>query len=57
MINSTNLNLTNGGIVKMATESKPLPSDIQAKMEQYRKELIAFEMREPIKRNSSSCHW
>ena len=41
----------------MATESKPLPSDIQAKMEKYRKELIAFEMCEPIKRNSSSCHW
>ena len=36
----------------MATESKPLPSDIQAKMEKYRKELIAFEMCEPIKRNS-----
>ena len=46
-----------GGIVKMATESKPLPSDIQAKMEQYRKELIAFKMREPVKRNFSSCHW
>ena len=41
----------------MATESKPLPSDIQAKMEKYRKELIAFEMCEPIKQNSSSCHW
>ena len=41
----------------MVTESKPLPSDIQAKMEKYRKELIAFEMCEPIKRNSSSCHW
>ena len=41
----------------MAAESKSLPSGIQAKMEQYRKELIAFEMSEPIKRNSSSCHW
>lgn len=41
----------------MATESKPLPSDIQAKMEQYRKELLAFDMNEPSKRQSSSWHW
>ena len=41
----------------MATASKPLPSDIQVKMEQYRKKLIAFDMSEPIKRNSSTCHW
>lgn len=41
----------------MATESKPLPGDIQVKMERYRKELLAFEMREPIKRQTSSWHW
>lgn len=41
----------------MATESKPLPNDIQAKMEQYRAELLAFDMHEPIKRESSSNHW
>lgn len=41
----------------MATESKALPSDVQVKMEQYRKELLAFDMREPTKRQSSSWHW
>jgi hypothetical protein len=41
----------------MATEPKPLPNDIQAKMEQYRAELLAFDMCEPIKRESSSNHW
>jgi hypothetical protein len=41
----------------MATEPKPLPNDIQAKMEQYRVELLAFDMCEPIKRESSSNHW
>lgn len=41
----------------MTTESKPLPSDIQAKMEQYRKELTAFDMCEPTKRQSSSWQW
>ena len=41
----------------MPIESKLLPSDIQSKMEQYRKELTASGMHEPTKRNSSSCHW
>ena len=41
----------------MATETKPLPNDIQAKMEQYRTELLAFDMCEPIKRESSSNRW
>ncbi len=41
----------------MATESKAFPSDVQVKMEQYRKELLAFDMREPTKRQSSSWHW
>ena len=41
----------------MASESKPLPSDIRAKMEQYRKELTAFDMRESTERRSSSWHW
>lgn len=40
----------------MATESKQLPIYFQMKMEQYRKELIAFDMRVPIKRNSSTFH-
>lgn len=31
----------------MATEQKPLPRDIQIKMEQYRTELLEFEMCEP----------
>lgn len=41
----------------MATESKQLPSDIHAKMEQYRAELLAFDMHEPTKWQSSSWHW
>ena len=51
------MNLTNGGSVKMATESKPLSGDIQAKMEQYRKNLLSFDMSEPTKWQSSSWHW
>lgn len=41
----------------MATKSKPLPTNIQKKMEQYRAELLAFGMNEPTKRESSSWHW
>ena len=41
----------------MAVELKMLPNEIQTKMEQYRKELTAFDMSEPTKRNPSSCHW
>ena len=41
----------------MTTESKPLPNDIQAKMGQYRSELLAFDMLEPTKWQSSSWHW
>ena len=41
----------------MANESKPLPNDIQVKMDHYRTELLAFDMCEPIKRESSSNHW
>lgn len=41
----------------MATELKLLPSNIQATLEQYRKELIAFEMSEPSNRKSSTHHW
>lgn len=41
----------------MSTELKQLPNDIQAKMEQYRTELLAFDMREPTKWQSSSWHW
>lgn len=41
----------------MSTELKQLPNDIQSKMEQYRTELLAFDMREPTKWHSSSWHW
>lgn len=41
----------------METELKPLPRDIRTKMEQYRSELLAFDMREPTKLHSSSWHW
>ena len=41
----------------MSTELKQLPNDIQSKMEQYRTELLAFDMREPTKWPSSSWHW
>ena len=41
----------------MSTELKRLPNDIQSKMEQYRIELLAFDMREPTKWKSSSWHW
>lgn len=41
----------------MSTELKRLPNDIQSKMEQYRIELLAFDMREPTKWQSSSWHW
>ncbi len=41
----------------MATELKSLPSDILTKMQRYRKELLTFNMSEPIKRQSSSWHW
>ena len=40
----------------MTTESKQLPHDMQVKLEQYRKKLIAFDMREPIKQKTSSDH-
>ena len=43
--------------MKMANELKPLPSDIQVKIEQYRIKLLAFNMSEPTKRHSSSRHW
>ena len=41
----------------MAIELKMLPNETQTKMNQYREELAASSMREPTKRNSSSCHW
>ncbi len=41
----------------MPAESKSLPSDIQSKIEKYRKELTALGMSEPTKRNPSSSHW
>lgn len=41
----------------MTNEQKSLPSNIHAKMEKYRSELLAFDMREPTKRQPSSRHW
>ena len=43
--------------MKMTTGINALPSDIQEKMEQYRKELTAFDMKSPTKRDPSACHW
>lgn len=37
--------------------SKPIPDEVREKMEQYRTELLAFEMQEPSKRESSGWHW
>ena len=41
----------------MANELKLLPSDIQAKMERYRTQLLEFNMCEPTNLKSSSGHW
>lgn len=41
----------------MYTGFELLPMHIRARMEQYRKELIAFEMKEPTKWDCVSCHW
>jgi len=41
----------------MSAESKSLPSDIQSKIEKYRKELTTLGMSEATKRNPSSSHW
>ncbi|MBP3941182.1 MAG: DUF4304 domain-containing protein [Christensenellaceae bacterium] len=41
----------------MANDSKPLSVEIRAKMEQYRADLSAFGMQEPIKKESSVGHW
>lgn len=43
--------------MQIAVDSKPLSSEIRAKMEQYRVDLLAFGMLEPSKRESSVWHW
>lgn len=43
--------------MQIAVDSKPIASEIRAKMEQYRTELLAFGMQEPSKRKSSIWHW
>lgn len=43
--------------MQMANDSKPLSVEIRAKMEQYRADLSAFGMQEPIKKESSVWHW
>lgn len=40
-----------------ALDVKPLPGAIQTKMEQYRKALLSFGMREPSRWESSAWHW
>ena len=41
----------------MAEEFTSLPVDIQKKMEQYRKELLAFDMKEPTKWDCEVIHY
>lgn len=43
--------------MQIAADPKPLASDIRAKMEHYRAELLAFGMLEPTKLKSSVWHW
>lgn len=43
--------------MQMAIDSKPLSSEVRAKMEQYRVDLLASGMQEPSKRESSVWHW
>ena len=43
--------------VDLMAKSIETLDEIQTKMNQYREELTASSMREPTKRNSSSCHW
>lgn len=43
--------------MQIAIDSKPISSDIRARMEHYRNELLAFGMQEPSKRESSIWHW
>lgn len=43
--------------MQMAIDSKPLSSEIRAKMEQYCVDLLASGMQEPSKRTSSVWHW
>lgn len=43
--------------MQIASDSKPIASEIRAKMEQYRTELLSFGMQEPSRRESSVWHW
>lgn len=43
--------------MQIADNPKPISSDIQAKMEQYRVQLLDAGMTEPTKRSSSNWHW
>lgn len=43
--------------MQIAENSKPLPDVIREKMEQYRQQLLEFQMLEPTKRESSDWHW
>ncbi len=43
--------------MQTADGSKSISNEIREKMEQYRTELLAFEMQEPSKRESSGWHW
>lgn len=41
----------------MPNADKPIPGEIQVKMEQYRQQLLDAGMAQPAKRSSSSRHW
>ena len=43
--------------MQIAVDSKPLSSEIRAKMEKYRTDLLESGMQEPSKRESSVWHW
>lgn len=43
--------------MQIAVDSKPISSEIRAKMEQYRTALLEFGMQEPSKREYSVWHW
>lgn len=43
--------------MQIATDSKPIASEMRVRMERYRTELLAFGMQEPSKRKSAVWHW
>lgn len=43
--------------MQIAENAKPLSDEMREKMEQFRQQLLNFEMLEPTKRESSGWHW